>query len=152
MEEQSRHLQDLLYRRQHGDDGPCCDLGGAGASDTNFIDENIDQVERLSRCVNDSVVSIERKLGKIDEDKVSNADQKLLADKIDARFEILEARLGKITPSVEAAMNVDKKLAKVAQDLMPSIVDAVASCDKATSIKEIVEKAAGKFGDSLQQS
>eukprot|EP00973_Karenia_brevis_P069871 9714691-Karenia_brevis.AAC.1 len=49
-------------------------------------------------------------------------------------------------------MNVDKKLAKVAQDLMPSIVDAVACCDKATSIKAIVEKAAGKFGDSLQQS
>eukprot|EP00973_Karenia_brevis_P002791 379354-Karenia_brevis.AAC.1 len=35
----------------------------------------------------------------------------------------MEARLGNMAPSVEAAMNVDKKLAKVAQDLMPSIVD-----------------------------
>eukprot|EP00973_Karenia_brevis_P071907 9991625-Karenia_brevis.AAC.1 len=74
LEEQNRHLQDLLCRRQHGDDGHQCDFDGAGASDTNFLDENIDRVERLSRCVNDSVVSIERKLDKVDKAKVSNED------------------------------------------------------------------------------
>eukprot|EP00973_Karenia_brevis_P062180 8648038-Karenia_brevis.AAC.1 len=49
-------------------------------------------------------------------------------------------------------MNVDKRMAEVAQDMKPSLIEAVTSCDRVAAIKTVVEEATAKFGKFLQQS
>eukprot|EP00973_Karenia_brevis_P066085 9187467-Karenia_brevis.AAC.1 len=57
-----------------------------------------------------------------------------------------------MTPTLDAAKNVGKRVADVAQNPKPSLFEAMVSDDRVASIKDVVEEATSRLGESFQQS